>query len=139
HNPERLPRIDRQFYYNLPTQEDRNAFLRLREKERQAFLEERGLWQSWLELDEAERRAVNEAKVEVGHHVFAAHMAWGPPADVKQAEARDRKVYFETYIRCTSGPRVGRYVHQNVDCDGTASEVQLAIENERVTEIKYLD
>lgn len=139
HNPERLPLVDRQFYYNLESDADREAFLRLKESERQAFLENKGLWQQWTALSAEEKKAVDSGDIEVGYQAFAAHMAWGPPADVKREEARDRVVNFETYIRCTSGPKVGRYVHQNVDCDGTSSEVQLAVENGVVTEIKYLD
>ena len=139
HNPERLPRVDRQFYYNLESDQDKHDFLRTKSKDRQAFLEKRGLWQQWTELSDEEKRAVAAGKVEVGHSAFSAHMAWGPPADVRQVDKRNRTVSFETYIRCTSGPKAGRYVHRNVDCDGTSSEVQLAIENGKVTEKKYLD
>ncbi|MCA9695998.1 MAG: hypothetical protein KC431_00640, partial [Myxococcales bacterium] len=60
-------------------------------------------------------------------------------ADVRMAEARGRSVAYQTFIRCTSGPKKGQYVRQNLECDGTSSEVQLAIENGIVTEIKYLD
>lgn len=139
HNPERLPLVDRQFYYNLESDADRDAFLRLKESERQAFLEKRGLWAKWTALSEEEKKAVNSQDIEVGYQVFAAHMAWGPPADRRTEDARDRSVDFETYIRCTSGPKVGRYVHNNVDCDGTSSEVRLGVEKGIITEIKYLD
>lgn len=139
HNPERLPRVDRQFYYNLESDQDRHDFLRVKAKNRQAFLEQKGLWQKWTELSDEEKRAVAAGQVEVGHRAFSAHMAWGPPADVRQVDKKNRSVSFETYIKCTSGPNAGRYVHRNVDCDGTSSEVQLAIENDLVTEKKYLD
>lgn len=139
HNPDRLPRVDRQFYYNLESDQDKHEFLRVKARDRQTFLQDKGLWAKWTELSDEEKRAVNGARVEVGHRVFSAHMAWGPPADVRMVEKRNRSVAFETYIRCTSGPQAGRYVHRNVDCDGTSSEVQLAIENGTVTEKKYLD
>ncbi len=139
HNPERLPRVDRQFYYNLENDQDKQDFLKVKAKNRQSFLEQKGLWQKWTALTDEEKRAVAAGKVEVGHSVFSAHMSWGPPADVRQVDNRTRSVSFETFIRCTSGPKAGRYVHRNVDCDGTSSEVQLAIEKGVVTEKKYLD
>jgi hypothetical protein len=136
---ERLPVLDRQFYYNLESEDDREAFLRLKDSERQAFLEQRGLWQRWTELSAEERDAVKTGDVQVGYKEFAAHMAWGPPAQTRQAEARGRNIRVETYHRCTSGPRVGRYVQSNLDCDGTSAEVEIAVENGRVTQIKHLD
>jgi hypothetical protein len=139
HNPDRLPHLDRQFYENLPDDKQQQAFLRLKESERQAFLEQQGLWARWTELSSDERDAVKNRSVEVGYKEFAAHMAWGPAADVREGESNGRIVRYETFIRCTSGPRAGAYVRQNIDCDGTSSEVQLAIENGIVTEIKYLD
>jgi hypothetical protein len=139
YSPDRLPRLDRQFYYNLEDQKDQDAFLRLKEAERQAFLEKKGLWQQWTSLSVEEREAVKTQEVKVGSKAFAAHMAWGPPADVQGAHARGRSVEHETYIRCTSGPRAGDFVRNNLECDGTSSEIQLAIENNIVTELKYLD
>lgn len=139
HNPDRLPHLDRQFYENLDDDKDKNAFLRVKESERQSFLESKGLWPRWTELSSEEREAVKLRSVEVGYKEFAAHMAWGPAADVREGESNGRVVFYETFIRCTSGPKAGEYVRQNVDCDGTSSEVQLAIENGVVTEIKYLD
>jgi hypothetical protein len=139
HDPDRLPRLDRQFYENLEDEKDQQAFLRLKESERQAFLEQKGLWAKWTELSSDEREAVKTRTVEVGYKEFAAHMAWGPAADVRDGESNGRVVRFETFIRCTSGPRAGQHVRQNLDCDGTSSEVQLAIENGIVTEIRHLD
>lgn len=139
HNPDRLPHLDRQFYENLETDDSKRDFLRLKESERQGFLEQAGLWAQWTALSSEERDAVKTRSVEVGYKEFTAHMAWGPAADVREADANGRIVRYETFIRCTSGPKVGQYVRQNIDCDGTSSEVQLAIENGIVTEIKHLD
>lgn len=138
-SPERLPELDRQFYYNLESDKEREEFLELKAAERQAFLEQAGLWDRWTELTAEEREGVANHEVKVGFKRFAAHMAWGPPADTREEAAGERKVKFETFIRCTSGPKAGRYVRNNVDCDGTSSEVRLAIEEGAVTEIKYLD
>lgn len=138
-NPERLPTPARNFYYVIDDEGQQLEYLKLHESERQTFLEKLGLWQLWTELSSEERQAVESRVVEVGFKEFAAHMAWGLPADVRVAEARGRSVRYETFIRCTSGPRANQYVRQNIDCDGTSSEVQLAIENGIVTEIKYLD
>ncbi len=138
-NPDRLPTPARNFYYVIEDEGRQLEYLRLEESERQGFLEKLGLWQRWTELSDVERQAVERREVQVGFKEFAAHMAWGLPADVRMAEARGRTVRYETYIRCTSGPYEDQYVRQNIDCDGTSSEVQLAIENGLVTEIKYLD
>jgi hypothetical protein len=139
HNPERLPELDRRFYYNLPSPEDQEAFLRVKERERQDFLEDRGLWQKWASLPEAERKAAGAGNVEVGFHEFAIFMAWGPPADTQDRDRDDRPATIHTFIRCTSGPRRGRYVRNNLDCDGTSSETQVSIQNGVVAEIRYPD
>jgi hypothetical protein len=139
HNPDRLPHLDRQFYENLETDKQKQEFLRLKESERQGYLDQAGLWAQWTALSSEEREAVKTRSVEVGYKEFTAHMAWGPAADVREGESNGRVVRYETFIRCTSGPKAGGYVRQNIDCDGTSSEVQLAIENGLVTEIKYLD
>ena len=70
---------------------------------------------------------------------FVAFMVWGPPADTQMSKAESRDVRFHTFIRCTSGPRVGRYVQSNLDCDGTSSEIEIAVENNIITEIKFLN
>ncbi len=138
-SPDRLPHLDKQFYYNLEDDKDQDAFLRLKQAQRQVFLEQKGLWQQWTALSVEEREGVKTRSVKVGSQAFAAHMAWGPPADVQLTQVRDRQVEHEIYIRCTSGPKAGQFVRNNLDCDGTSSEIQLAIENELVTELKYLD
>jgi len=129
----------RNFYYVIEDENQRVAYLQLKESERQSFLENAGLWAQWLELSNEEREAAETGKVEVGFKEFAAHMAWGLPARTREATARGRAVEFQTFIRCTSGPKVGEYVPSNIDCDGTSSEVELAIEKGIVTEIKFLD
>lgn len=138
-SPDRLPFLDRQFYENLPTPESRQGFLEVKKPERQAYLEKEGLWQQWAQLPEEQRKAVGERRVDVGMAQFAAHMSWGPPADVNEKTVGDRTVQFETFIRCTSGPKIGDYVRSNLDCDGTSAETILSIENATVTEVKHMD
>ncbi|EDM78850.1 hypothetical protein PPSIR1_32667 [Plesiocystis pacifica SIR-1] len=138
-NPERLDSPARNFYYAIEDDDKQLEYLKLKESERQAHLEKLGLWAKWLELSSEEREAAETGEIKVGFKEFAAYMAWGLPADVRVAEARGREVRYETFIRCTSGPKIGRYVSSNVDCDGTSSEVQIAVEKGIVTEIKYLD
>ncbi|NVB38094.1 hypothetical protein G6O69_09645 [Pseudenhygromyxa sp. WMMC2535] len=138
-NPDRLSSPDRNFYYVIDDDQTQAEYLKLKDSERQTYLEKLGLWQQWLELSGEERDAADTGEVKVGFKEFAAHMAWGLPADERVAEARGRSVSYQTFIRCTSGPKKGKYVRQNLDCDGTSSEVQLAVENGIVTEIKYLD
>lgn len=137
--PERLPDLDRKFYYNLPSAGDREAFLKLQDTQRQPFLEQKGLWARWSELSNEEREAVKRGEVKVGQHEFVAFMVWGPPADSQASKAQARDVRFHTFIRCTSGPRIGRYVPNNLDCDGTSSEIEIAVENNLITELKYLN
>lgn len=136
-NPERLPELDRRFYYNLDAANDREAFLKLRDEDRQAFLEQRGLWQKWAALPEDQRARAGQGEIEVGFAEFAVFMAWGPPADTQTRDPDGRKIKLHTFIRCTSGPKVGRHVRSNLDCDGTSSEVQVTIEGGRVVEINY--
>lgn len=137
--PERLPELDRRFYENLSSEEDRAAFLDLRPGDRQAFLERKGLWKAWASLTAEERSGVESGNVGVGFQQFAAHMAFGRPADVRVVEAGTRTVSYETFIRCTSGPKTGQYVRQTRECDGTSSELRLAVEDGLVTEIRFLD
>jgi hypothetical protein len=138
-NPDRLPTPARNFYFVIEDEGQQLEYLKLKESERQGYLEKIGVWQLWTELSDEERRSSETREVDVGFKAFAAHMAWGLPADVRTAEARGREVLYETFIRCTSGPKENQYVRQNIDCDGTSSEVQIAIENGIITEIKHLD
>ncbi|MFV8751005.1 hypothetical protein ACNOYE_10710 [Nannocystaceae bacterium ST9] len=138
-NPDRLPTPARNFYYVIEDEGRQREYLELEESERQGFLEKLGIWQRWTELSNEERQSAETREVDVGFKEFAAHMAWGLPADTRVAEARGREVRYETFIRCTSGPKENQYVRQNIDCDGTSSEVQIAIENGIITEIKHLD
>lgn len=137
--PERLPDLDRKFYYNLPSASDREAFLKLQDTQRQSFLEQKGLWSRWSELSNEEREAVKRGEVKVGQKEFVAFMVWGPPADSQVSKAQARDVRFHTFIRCSSGPRIGRFVANNLDCDGTSSEIEIAVENNLITELKYLN
>lgn len=135
--PERLPNLDRRFYYTLPSPADQQAFLQLPEAERQSFLEQRGLWQRWSALPEQEREAAKEGRVEVGFHEFALFMAWGPPADTQDRDRAGKPAVIHTYIRCSSGPKRGQYVRNNLDCDGTSDETQVMIQDDIITEINY--
>lgn len=139
HDPDRLPVLDRRFYDNLPTGADQQEFLRLKSSERQGYLEEKGLWSQWEALPEAERTAAGQGEVKLGFHEFALYMAWGPPADTQDRDANGRPLQLHTFIRCSSGPKRGRYVRSNLDCDGTSSEIEIAVENNLITELKYLN
>lgn len=136
-SPDRLPELDRRFYYNLPTAEDQQEFLQTKPALRQSFLEDKGLWDQWKELPPAERDAVAQGNVELGFHEFALFMAWGPPADTQDKDVNGRPMQKHTFIRCSSGPKRGRYVRSNLDCDGTSSETQVSIDNGLVVEIEY--
>lgn len=138
-NPDKLPTPARNFYYVIEDDGKQLEYLKLEESERQGFLEGLGLWQKWLELSNEERTAIESGEVDVGFKEFAAHMAWGLPANIRDVEVRGRSVHYQTFIRCTSGPRIGDYVRSNIDCDGTSSEVEIAVENGVITELKYLD
>lgn len=137
--PERLPELDRRFYYNLPTPEDQRAFLHLRDHERQAFLERKGLWKQWTTLAAPERKAAGAGTVRVGFHEFALFMAWGPPADTLTRERDRRPSVVHTFIRCSSGPKTGQHVRNNLDCDGTSDETRVAVQEGIVVEIQYPD
>ena len=137
HDPDRLPELDRRFYDNLPTGADQQEFLRLKPSERQAYLEDKGLWAQWEALPKAEREAVGRGEVDLGFQEFALYMAWGPPADTQDRDASGRPLQLHTFIRCTSGPKRGRYVRSNLDCDGTSSETQVSIRDGVVVEITY--
>lgn len=136
-NPERLPELDRRFYYNLESKNDQEAFLDLRDEERQDFLEREGLWQKWAALPEAQRNAAADGEIEIGFFEFATFMAWGPPADTQTRDPDGRAVRQHTFIRCTSGPKVGRYVREVLECDGTSSEIVVTIRDGKVSEIAY--
>ncbi len=135
--PERLPNLDRRFYEVMPTPEQQKGFLQVEEEQRQAYLEEQGLWAQWSALSPEERKAAERGEVTVGHHEFALFMAWGPPADTLTRDRDGRKALVHTYIRCSSGPKRGKYVRNNLDCDGTSDETQVAINNGLIVEIKY--
>ncbi len=135
--PERLPNLDRRFYEVMPKPEQQQAFLELEEEQRQDFLEDEGLWAQWGALSPQERKAAARGDIEVGYHEFALFMAWGPPADTIERDRNGRNTIVHTYIRCSSGPKRGRYVLNNLDCDGTSDETQVAINNDLIIEIKY--
>ena len=117
HDPDRLPALDRRFYDNLPTGADQQEFLRLKSSERQTFLEDKGLWSKWEALPEAERSAASQGDVQLGFHEFALYMAWGPPADTQDRDANGRPLQLHTFIRCSSGPKRGRYVRTGKGTD----------------------
>lgn len=135
--PERLPNLDRRFYYNLPSPQQQQTFLELPESERQPFLETHGLWQQWTALPEEQREAAKQGEVRVGFAEFAMFMAWGPPADTQDRDREGKPATIHTYIRCSSGPKRGQYVRSNLDCDGTSDETQVMVVDGVVTEINY--
>lgn len=136
-SPDRLPELDRRFYYNLPTRADQEAFLELKAAQRQGFLEQQGLWAQWEALPKPEREAAGRGDVRLGFQEFTLFMAWGPPADTQERDDNGRPLRLHTFIRCSSGPKRGRYVQSNLDCDGTSSETQVSIGDGVVTEIVY--
>jgi len=136
HSPDRLPELDRRFYDNLPAVEQ-GEFVRLKSSERQAFLEQSGVWAQWKALPEPERKAAAAGEVELGFHEFALFMAWGPPADTRDRDDNGRPLRLHTFIRCSSGPKRGNYVQSNLDCDGTSSETQVSIYDDLISEIEY--
>lgn len=133
--PERLPDLDRKFYYNLPSTDDQQAYLRLQETQRQPYLEKKGLWSRWSELSNEERASVQAGEVKLNQKEFVAFMVWGPPADSQGSDGNR----FHTFVRCTSGPRTGKYVRSNLDCDGTSTEIEIKVTAGTITEIKYLN
>lgn len=135
--PERLPELDRRFYENLPSADARKGFLKVKADERQAYLKEHGLWAKWSALPAEQREAAGRGEVELGYAEFALFMAWGPPADTQSRDANGRPMTLHTFIRCSSGPKRGRYVQSNLDCDGTSSETQVSIYEGVVSEIAY--
>ncbi len=135
--PDRLPELDRRFYYNLPTPADQQEFLRVADSERQSFLEDKGLWRKWMSLPEEQRIAAGRGEIQVGYYEFAVYMAWGPPADTQTRDVNGRPMLVHTFIRCSSGPKAGRYVRNNLDCDGTSTERQVTIRDGVVAEIIY--
>lgn len=135
--PQRLPELDRRFYENLPTAELRGGFLKVKAAERQDYLEEHGLWAKWTALPVAEREAAGRGEIDLGFHEFALFMALGPPADTRNRDNNGRPMKLHTFIRCSSGPKRGRYVQSNLDCDGTSSETQVSIHDGIVAEIAY--
>ena len=135
--PERLPELDRRFYYNLPSPADQTEFLKLEDTQRQSYLQKKGLWQKWTALPAGEREAAKGGIVELGFHEFALFIAWGPPADTQGHDREGRVATIHTYIRCSSGPKRGQYVLNNLDCNGTSDETQIIVQNDLVVEIRY--
>ena len=135
--PERLPELDRRFYYNLPSPADQTEFLKLEESSRQGYLQQKGLWQRWVALPAGEREAAKGGIVELGFHEFAMFIAWGPPADTQGHDREGKPATIHTYIRCSSGPKRGQYVLNNLDCNGTSDETQVLVQNDLIVEIRY--
>lgn len=136
-NPERLPELDRRFYYILENSREQEEFLRTRDEDRQALLEREGLWAKWIALSPDERTATADGNVELGFQEFATFMAWGPPADTLNRDVNGQPTRQHTFIRCTSGPKAGRYVQANLECDGTSTEIMVSIRDGKVAEINY--
>ena len=138
-SPERLPQLDRQFYYNLSSETEQKTFLELPRASRRFFLVAHGLWEKWDALTAAEQQSVHHQQVHLKMSVFVAHMVWGAPADVRYQQVYNGELRLETFIRCTSGAKVGRYVHKSTDCDGTSAEQLIAVDRGKIIEIQYMD
>ncbi len=130
--PDGLEAPYRQFYYNLKTDEERAAYLKLDNSNRQALLKADGLWELWTELPDEEREAAIAGQVELGFHEFTVFMAWGPPADTRGT--RDER--YDTYLKCTRGRAMNHYVQNRRDCRGAASEVQVVVRDQVVVAIE---
>ena len=101
----------------------------------------------WLAAESADERAEREAG---WHWAWGAEPAdgrlrafvWDFALDAPLPSARllvaaqkglpgvwldGRPLQLHTFIRCSSGPKRGRYVRSNLDCDGTSSETQVSI------------
>lgn len=137
--PNRLPPMQRRYYGLLDAKSEQRAFLDMKKAQRERYIEERGWPSAWKELTERERAGVLVNRVEPGFRSFATHMAWGLPADRRVVETRGRKLVVETFIRCTGGPKNRQFVRDNTECQGTSSELQVAFEDDRVTQVQYLD
>ena len=136
---ERLPELDRRFYDVMESPQRKEAFLVKDPESRRAVLERAGLWDRWMELSEQEREAALAGQIEPGFQEFAVLMAWGPPADAQNRERAGNRAVVYTFIRCTSGPRRGKYVKSNLACDGTASETKVALVDDVVVELSFPD
>lgn len=134
--PDRLPPLERRFYANIPDPAEQARFLELADEARIPYLQRTGLWQEWMSLPPRERELALRGDLEPGFHEFAVYMAWGPPADTRHWDRGGRPVVVHTFIRCSSGPRAGRYVRSNLDCDGTSDERLVTMQDGIVTEIR---
>lgn len=132
--PDRLLSLERRFYELLEDPAERDRFLQLDRVDREPFLRSTDLWEHWIALSPQERDAVERGEVQLGFHEFAVYMAWGPPADTQVREVNAIKTAIHTFIRCTSGPRRGRFVRTTPDCDGTTEERRVTIRNGIVVE-----
>lgn len=137
--PDKLPPVHRAYYRMIDGPAQRNAFLEMDDREREAHAARLGFAQQWAQLSPAQQRAVLSARIAPGFDRFAVHMAWGRPADEKGLQARGRSLWLETYIRCTSGPRAKEFVYDHLECDGTSSESMVVFEADRVIEVRALD
>lgn len=137
--PDKLPPVHRSYYRIIEGSAERQAFLEMDESAREAYAERLGFAQQWAQLSPAHQQAVLSARIAPGFDSFSVHMAWGRPADEKGLQARGRKLWLETFIRCTSGPRSQQFVYDHLECDGTSSETMVVFESDRVIEVRALD
>ena len=137
--PKRLSVHQRNYYFMLDSPAEQQSFLKLRKRDRESKLEADGYMEQWRQLTPAQQEAVSKKQVLEGFPIFAAHAAWGLPADSRQNKKAEKSFLRETYIQCTSGPRNGDYVRHNLECDGTSAELQLLIVDGIVTELTHLD
>ena len=98
----RLTNDEYNHYYALKvwmTDEERDTFLKRKiEEDRNAFLQELGLWDRFYRYSELERSEIIEGEVEVGWTKDKVLMAWGRPHDSqklvgRQARRSERLIY----------------------------------------------
>jgi len=81
------------------TEEEQAAFLKRKlEEDRNAFLQELGLWERFYQYSERERALIVEGEVELGWTKDKVLMAWGRPHDSqklvgRQARRSERLIY----------------------------------------------
>ncbi|MCB9781033.1 MAG: hypothetical protein H6742_20860 [Alphaproteobacteria bacterium] len=79
-------------YYALRaymTEEQKKTYLKMKtEEERNAFLQELGLWDRFYQYDEAAREKIVSGRVEEGWTKDKLEMAWGVPFDKRKLAGR---------------------------------------------------
>jgi hypothetical protein len=89
----KLSDVEFDHYYALRAymnEDQKKAYLKLKtEEERNAFLQEAGLWDRYYKYDEATRALIIAGKVELGWTKDMLEMAWGVPFDKRKLAGRN--------------------------------------------------